>query len=524
MPRSIVYASYADRCATECVTPLNPASFGKLVRIIFKDIATRRLGVRGESKYHYVDLALKSEQEQEESVTSHGTFGQAQSPSAMTLDFNNVPLLPINGVTYAPDGSPIDSPVLAPRREMGLADGAVFADPMNQSQYRSAGPYSQTYPQQLCFPSSQDDIIPGAVELPDLWPYAPESADEDAARPLMALYRSHCTSLIEYFKKCKEKQFWRTFTTFQGTLTVPVQKLLTNPSMAAWVRECDYYMYQRMLTFVSRVALEVLPPPALNFFNTICHNLHPFIVKTFQGMPLHVLEARLEPATRFAELISRMMKVNNSAHAASQVLENDDGREQLHQEWVTLINPKRLMEGELPGCGYEITYEILTKEMATLLRPLTAPPVYQDGLPYEAPGDTVDNYVERIDVLLRSLPIRFPQASARTIVSCVKNLSTAAMREFTMQGANSFHAWWIVKVFVDEYSQWLITSGGFMAHRAVKPGRPSPSLTGAATGLIQSSEEASRAISRGSSAASTVSGGMDESGEFSSRPSRRSTK
>ena len=38
--------------------PLNPASFGKLVRIIFPGIQTRRLGMRGESKYHYVDLAL----------------------------------------------------------------------------------------------------------------------------------------------------------------------------------------------------------------------------------------------------------------------------------------------------------------------------------------------------------------------------------------------------------------------------------------------------------------------------------
>lgn len=37
---------------------LNPASFGKLVRIIFPNIVTRRLGVRGNSKYHYVDLAL----------------------------------------------------------------------------------------------------------------------------------------------------------------------------------------------------------------------------------------------------------------------------------------------------------------------------------------------------------------------------------------------------------------------------------------------------------------------------------
>lgn len=41
---------------------MNPASFGKLVRIIFPGIQTRRLGMRGESKYHYVDLALIDDQ------------------------------------------------------------------------------------------------------------------------------------------------------------------------------------------------------------------------------------------------------------------------------------------------------------------------------------------------------------------------------------------------------------------------------------------------------------------------------
>ena len=41
--------------------PLNPASFGKLVRIIFPGIQTRRLGQRGKSTYHYVDLALVDE-------------------------------------------------------------------------------------------------------------------------------------------------------------------------------------------------------------------------------------------------------------------------------------------------------------------------------------------------------------------------------------------------------------------------------------------------------------------------------
>lgn len=58
VPRGRVYAFYASRCATEKITVLNPASFGKLVRVLFPGLKTRRLGVRGESKYHYVNFEL----------------------------------------------------------------------------------------------------------------------------------------------------------------------------------------------------------------------------------------------------------------------------------------------------------------------------------------------------------------------------------------------------------------------------------------------------------------------------------
>lgn len=72
MPRNRVYSHYATRCGTERVVPLNPASFGKLVRVIFPGIQTRRLGVRGESKYHYVDLALCDGDEEDQTQIMNG--------------------------------------------------------------------------------------------------------------------------------------------------------------------------------------------------------------------------------------------------------------------------------------------------------------------------------------------------------------------------------------------------------------------------------------------------------------------
>ena len=40
--------------------PFNQAVFGKIVRACFPNLTTRRLGVRGQSRYHYAGLGTKS--------------------------------------------------------------------------------------------------------------------------------------------------------------------------------------------------------------------------------------------------------------------------------------------------------------------------------------------------------------------------------------------------------------------------------------------------------------------------------
>ena len=41
--------------------PVNAASFGKLIRSVFPNLKTRRLGTRGNSKYHYYGIRVKDE-------------------------------------------------------------------------------------------------------------------------------------------------------------------------------------------------------------------------------------------------------------------------------------------------------------------------------------------------------------------------------------------------------------------------------------------------------------------------------
>lgn len=59
IPRSTLYAHYVDFCSRHHIQPVNAASFGKIIRQQFPQLTTRRLGTRGQSRYHYYGIAVR---------------------------------------------------------------------------------------------------------------------------------------------------------------------------------------------------------------------------------------------------------------------------------------------------------------------------------------------------------------------------------------------------------------------------------------------------------------------------------
>ncbi|MES1902076.1 MAG: Transcription factor rfx3, partial [Paramarteilia canceri] len=59
LPRATLYALYLQHCSECAIESMNSASFGKMIRSIFSGLRTRRLGTRGNSKYHYYGIKLK---------------------------------------------------------------------------------------------------------------------------------------------------------------------------------------------------------------------------------------------------------------------------------------------------------------------------------------------------------------------------------------------------------------------------------------------------------------------------------
>ena len=347
------------------------------------------------------------------------------------------------------------------------------------------------------------------LNLPSITSYLPNGTDPDAANALTALYRSHCISIIDCFRFCKEKMLWHHFTAFHGTLTVPVQKLLAHPDIATWIRECDLHMYQKMVRFVAPLTMQVVPHRVIDTIRNISNKLAKHISATFQNLAQHVRDAKLGPAVMFAALLDRLLRVNATAHAAANMLTNEANREQMWQDWCIFVKPGRAVESALRGVGFYRCLWILTRDVRNLLGPLNcisyegmdecfekanaeAPPTWSKHAHPEH-HDSTEGVLDRWTEFLQYLPTLFPNVDTREFIDRVSAVCLAAMRDITMAGAPSFGSWWITKVWIDEMLMWTAEKGGFMDHKPSEGSRlAEPDQNGITSGEANDNYESSR--------------------------------
>ncbi|KAJ2989793.1 hypothetical protein NUW58_g3289 [Xylaria curta] len=479
VPRGRVYANYASRCATERITVLNPASFGKLVRVLFPGLKTRRLGVRGESKYHYVNFTLAEDQpEMKEPVVQPAlpmpessqfvqSFNTIQSQST-TLEATK-PALPSPQTNQTSEGLPAPTSIDSRAHSLYNQPDVSSIDQLDSSTTKTMV--------HLAFPRDGDDQFNQSqpLILPGIQPFLPSHTDPDSAKSLAALYRSHCTSLVECIRYCKEKTFFHLYTSFLGTLTMPVQKLFANPSLAPWIEQCDYVLYQRMTRIIVGLTLQVVPKTVLDTLRAISERLVAHIRLSFQGQPRHVVRAKEAPATIFAAILDRALRVNLTAHAAANMLANSANRTNMYIDWITMVRIRKIAEC-VPTRGMDDLVQVLLNDMRGLLDPADVPwdiecltlygdMAQQNGQDSHAGVSSIDNpqnVLDRWVQFLQSLPSRFPYATPADIVWCVQRVGTEVMRDLTISQGKSFGSWWVTKCWVDEMVAFLAEQGGFM--------------------------------------------------------------
>lgn len=490
IPRNRIYARYVQVCADNNLAPVSPASFGKLVKILYPNITTRRLGMRGQSKYHYCGIKLTGDenmqlqllnyqqkqkhQSQEQynqqaqvgSSTSLAGLAGHQSPMSScnsSVSYEESPG-PIISRAHTPSFSPINTPTISMSKSLNdqlpLILHMKFIPNLfyllNSNVATSSNPHEP-------------------IQLPSIYPYLSKDADHDIADTLYSLYKVHVNSIFEALRYMQLKKLFSSFSTFNNILTAPVLKLYTTESLAEWVMKCDLIMYKKMIRMLSKLQLQLLIPQeqllqlkqiADGYIKTLSTSLiNSKVSQNFVMM-------KLKLAKHFVNLLNRLIKVIETGQPASRILNDDNEKNTMTQDWMKL-DIHGIICREMPCNDNNIdtlTY-ILTGEVVNLIK------VKLDN--EQAP--TMSDFANYIS----NLPSRFPEVNTRLFLLLASNLLTTCLREISLLGGEGFGAWWIVRCWIDEYLAWSFEVGGFfqddlqeiVAQQQLNVQLPPPSLS-----------------------------------------------
>lgn len=426
VPRNRIYARYVQMCGDYTLSPLMPAAFGRLVRVMFPNLATRRLGMRGKSKYHYCGIKLKGDHSQVESPISSYSSGMVESPLSVS---NTSPQPESPGPTQM-----FSTPMsFVNVQEHFLINDFKYIPDLYESIQRSI---------------LQDES--SHLELPSIYTYLPKDFDydPDIADTLYALVKIQCTSMFELIRYMKKDDLFRALIPLHAILNGPLFKLLNSEFVIDWARDCDLAMYRAMLKMLSSLHMKTvnkevvatLREISLRFVNKLSNALGERFSQNFKAM-------KLRYARQFIKLVSRLLRCIETGFRASIVLGNSNDRGVMLLDWSKLNFQDSVLR-EIP-CGVETSQaiiNILEVQVIQLLR----------EIPEEEA--TLSKYA----AFLFQLPRLFPNVNPWLFSLLLSNLLTSFIREMSMVGSRSFKLWWIVGCWINEYISWNFELGGYL--------------------------------------------------------------
>lgn len=254
LPRSTLYTHYQAHCEQNALEPVNAASFGKLIRSVFVGLRTRRLGTRGNSKYHYYGIRIKAH--------SRLNGGPAMENN------NTTTMPPVKRLKTGQNGSIKGGMPLVPTLVNGQPIALQQHDQMvHLSVGGPNGAISAQAPGQQV-PQQQPSHVPIALNKEDMAQYLgnpvnlmatvwKENNDDDTPMEdcqkrrieFAALYRQHYDKIIKALAALnfhQIEQIWKDF--WQVSNKEREFGADTLRDLDSWITQTDYTMYNVIIS------------------------------------------------------------------------------------------------------------------------------------------------------------------------------------------------------------------------------------------------------------------------------------
>uniref|UniRef100_A0A2K5XRE5 DNA-binding protein RFX2 n=1 Tax=Mandrillus leucophaeus TaxID=9568 RepID=A0A2K5XRE5_MANLE len=430
LPRSSLYNHYLRHCQEHKLDPVNAASFGKLIRSVFMGLRTRRLGTRGNSKYHYYGIRLKPDSPLNRLQEDTQYMAMRQQPMHQKPRYR-----PAQKTDSLGDSGSHSSLHSTPEQTMA-------AQSQHHQQYIDVSHVFPEFPA----PDLGSVLLQDGVTLHDV-------------KALQLVYRRHCEATVDVVMNLQfhyiEKlwfSFWNSKASSSDGPTslpasdedpegavLPKDKLISlcqcDPILR-WMRSCDHILYQALVEILIPDVLRPVPSnaPPCDF----PQDLRGWGESDGPGLQVGVVSA-------FAQTLRRYTSLNHLAQAARAVLQNTSQINQMLSD-LNRVDFANVQEQASWVCQCEESVvQRLEQDFKLTLQ-------QQSSLDQWA--SWLDSVVTQVLKQHAGSP-SFPKA-ARQFLLKWSFYSSMVIRDLTLRSAASFGSFHLIRLLYDEYMFYLV--------------------------------------------------------------------
>uniref|UniRef100_A0AAV2LHM6 RFX-type winged-helix domain-containing protein n=1 Tax=Knipowitschia caucasica TaxID=637954 RepID=A0AAV2LHM6_KNICA len=436
LPRCTLYYHYLLHCQEQKLEPVNAASFGKLIRSVFLGLRTRRLGTRGNSKYHYYGLRIKSGSSLLRLMDEHQHMAMRQQPFSQKTRVKQVQKA--QGVANGTSGG------AGQQQATGLCD--ISAQVQQYQQFLGTSSLPKFGDIDL-----QDQVLPEGVLLEHL-------------RAFQSLYREHCEAVMDVIINLQftlVETLWKSFWRFSQNDTESLnlhnesEKRLPKSCLVMlckfepilhWTKECDNLLYQALVEILIPDVLRPIPSALTQAIRNFAKSLEIWLTGALMNIPEEMVRIKVVCVNSYAQTLRRYTSLNHLAQAARAVLQNSAQITQMLSD-LNRVDFTNVQEQAAWVCQCEdAMVQRLEQDFKMTLQ-------QQNSL--EQWALWLDSVVTQVLKPFENNPVTLPKAAKAFLLNW-SFYSSMVIRDLTLRSAASFGSFHLIRLLYDEYMYYLI--------------------------------------------------------------------
>eukprot|EP01135_Chromosphaera_perkinsii_P004185 Nk52_evm4s271 gene=Nk52_evmTU4s271 len=422
LPRSLLYKHYVEYCKKNPDVPaVNAASFGKMIRSVFPLLKTRRLGTRGNSKYHYYGIRVR-----------------ASSPLyAQYIEMEQEKEKDLANATGGPGHCAVGRQRAqgSQKTEGGRAKNGAGSDTANRN-----GPDDDP---------EDGYVVNTNVKLPDFPELVinelPVNTSQENVNTFKMMYRAHSQRIADVIVHTKFEELESLWRHFWQKIPPHLESLLETEAVAKYVENCDGLVYSTLVDCLMPDVLKPIPVSLTHAVRQSAKNLEDWLDSAMDGLPEIIADAKRLSVSQFSQTLRRNTSLNHLAQAARAVLQNKGQIEQMLTDLMSVdFSGAHDQAAWLCQCDRDLV-ESIEQEFKANVEKHASLEEFASWL----------NDVSNRCLAPHFQDERFPSI-ARSFLMKWSFYSSLVIRDLTLRSASSFGSFHLMRLLYDEYIFYLV--------------------------------------------------------------------